>query len=50
MFVSVLSEEHMDKEDEEQMLDNFVTFFIAGGILHIQLFDTVYGLPFNSGI
>ncbi|XP_046877031.1 cholesterol 24-hydroxylase-like [Hypomesus transpacificus] len=23
-------EEHMDKEDEEQMLDNFVTFFIAG--------------------
>lgn len=27
---SASKEDHMDKEDEEQMLDNFVTFFIAG--------------------
>lgn len=26
----VTAEEHMSEEDEEFMLDNFVTFFIAG--------------------
>ena len=31
--IFITLEELMDKEDEEQMLDNFVTFFIAGGRL-----------------
>ncbi|KAM6965515.1 cholesterol 24-hydroxylase-like [Aplochiton taeniatus] len=30
MIIKSAGQEHMDKDDEESMLDNFVTFFIAG--------------------
>lgn len=33
----LISEENMTEEDEEFMLDNFVTFFIAGESLLFQL-------------
>ena len=37
-----IAEEEMTKEDEDVMLDNFVTFFIAGKFLYKRGFIPLY--------